>query len=196
MPSCIGTERYAAKRPHSHALFEQACRVLPGGSTRSVLDFSPFSFRVARAEGSRLVDVDGHEYIDFLGDYSAGLLGHDPGPVAAAVRPRSPRLELRRHPRRRDPSGRARLPALPVDRPGAVHQLGHRGEPDGTPARPALHRPRPHRRVRRCVPRRPAVLRPRRRGAPGAVRLRARCRTTTSTACAPPSTARATTSRR
>ena len=77
--------RYAAKRPHSSALFEQACRVLPGGSTRSVLDFRPFSFRVARAEGSRLVDVDGHEYIDFLGDYSAGLLGHDPGPVAAAV---------------------------------------------------------------------------------------------------------------
>ena len=28
--------RYAAKRPHSSALFEQACRVLPGGSTRSV----------------------------------------------------------------------------------------------------------------------------------------------------------------
>ena len=61
-------------------------RVLPGGSTRSVLDFSPFSFRVARAEGSRLYDVDGHEYIDFLGDFSAGLLGHDPGPVEAAVR--------------------------------------------------------------------------------------------------------------
>jgi glutamate-1-semialdehyde 2,1-aminomutase len=78
-------ERYAAKRPRSQALFEQACRVLPGGSTRSVLDFNPFSFRVSRAEGSRLVDVDGLEYIDFLGDYSAGLLGHDPGPVAAAV---------------------------------------------------------------------------------------------------------------
>jgi glutamate-1-semialdehyde 2,1-aminomutase len=79
-------ERYAAKRPHSSALFDQACRVLPGGSTRSVLDFRPFSFRVARAEGSRLVDVDGLEYIDFLGDYSAGLLGHNPDPVAAAVR--------------------------------------------------------------------------------------------------------------
>jgi glutamate-1-semialdehyde 2,1-aminomutase len=79
-------ERYAAKRPHSQALFEQACRVLPGGSTRSVLDFHPFSFRVAHAQGSRLVDVDGLEYVDFLGDYSAGLLGHDPGPVAAGVR--------------------------------------------------------------------------------------------------------------
>ena len=58
---------------------------MPGGSTRSVLDLDPFPFRVARASGSRIVDVDGFEYIDFLGDYSAGLLGHDPGVVAAAV---------------------------------------------------------------------------------------------------------------
>ena len=77
--------RYAAKRPTSQDLFEQALRVLPGGSTRSVLDFRPFAFRVVRAHGSRLHDADGHEYIDFLGDYSAGLLGHDPGPVAGAV---------------------------------------------------------------------------------------------------------------
>ncbi|HTH04292.1 MAG TPA: aminotransferase class III-fold pyridoxal phosphate-dependent enzyme, partial [Ilumatobacteraceae bacterium] len=47
---------------------------------------NPFPFRVAQAEGARLIDVDGIEYIDFLGDYSAGLLGHDPSPVAAAVR--------------------------------------------------------------------------------------------------------------
>ena len=59
---------------------------MPGGSTRSVLDFPPFPFRIARASGSRIVDVDGHEYLDLLGDYSAGLLGHDPAPVAAAVR--------------------------------------------------------------------------------------------------------------
>ncbi len=58
---------------------------MPGGSTRSVLDFAPFPFRIASATGSHIVDVDGHEYVDFLGDYSAGLLGHDPGPVEAAV---------------------------------------------------------------------------------------------------------------
>jgi glutamate-1-semialdehyde 2,1-aminomutase len=77
--------RYAAKRPLSADLFERARAVMPGGSTRSVLDLDPFPFRVARASGSRIVDVDGLEYIDFLGDYSAGLLGHDPGVVAAAV---------------------------------------------------------------------------------------------------------------
>jgi glutamate-1-semialdehyde 2,1-aminomutase len=50
-----------------------------------VLDVDPFAFRIASASGSRIVDVDGLEYIDFLGDYSAGLLGHDPSIVAAAV---------------------------------------------------------------------------------------------------------------
>jgi glutamate-1-semialdehyde 2,1-aminomutase len=78
--------RYARRRPRSRELFERASAVLPAGSTRSVLDVAPFPFRIAHAEGSRLVDVDGIEYIDFLGDYSAGLLGHDPSPVAAAVR--------------------------------------------------------------------------------------------------------------
>jgi glutamate-1-semialdehyde 2,1-aminomutase len=78
--------RYAAKRPRSAELFERASAVMPGGSTRSVLDVRPFPFRIASASGSRLVDVDGHEYRDFLGDYSAGLLGHDPGPVEDAVR--------------------------------------------------------------------------------------------------------------
>jgi glutamate-1-semialdehyde 2,1-aminomutase len=77
--------RYAAKRPRSRELHERARMVLPGGSTRSVLDVAPFPFRVESAAGSQLIDVDGHRYLDFLGDYSAGLLGHDPGPVAAVV---------------------------------------------------------------------------------------------------------------
>jgi glutamate-1-semialdehyde 2,1-aminomutase len=79
-------DRYAQRRPRSRELFERASVVMPAGSTRSVLDVLPFPFRIARAEGSKLFDVDGIEYIDFLGDYSAGLLGHDPSAVAAAVR--------------------------------------------------------------------------------------------------------------
>ncbi|MFV0526911.1 MAG: aspartate aminotransferase family protein [Acidimicrobiales bacterium] len=78
-------QRYARARPRSAEAFARAARVLPGGSTRSVLDVSPFPFRVASAAGGELTDLDGHTYIDLLGDYSAGLLGHDPGPVADAV---------------------------------------------------------------------------------------------------------------
>ncbi len=78
--------RYADRRPNSARQAEAAARVLPAGSTRSVLDFAPFPFRVASADGAVLADVDGHRYIDFLGDYTAGLLGHNPPEVADAVR--------------------------------------------------------------------------------------------------------------
>jgi len=81
-------DRYVAAHPRSAVLADRARRVLPGGNTRSVLHIEPFPFRVARADGAHLCDVDGHRYLDLLGDYSAGLLGHHPAPVAAAVRGR------------------------------------------------------------------------------------------------------------
>ena len=78
-------QRYAALRPRSAALDARARRVLPGGNTRSVLDFAPFPFRVASASDAELVDVDGHRYLDLCGNYTAGLLGHSPAGVRDAV---------------------------------------------------------------------------------------------------------------
>jgi len=80
--------RYAAKRPRSAELAERARAVIPGGTSRAVIDVDPFPFRVARAAGARLTDVDGFDYVDLLGDFTAGLLGHSPEPVAEAVRAR------------------------------------------------------------------------------------------------------------
>ncbi len=79
-------QRYAEANPASAALAARAAEVMPGGNTRSVLHFDPFPFRVASAEGRHLVDVDGHRYVDLLGNYTAGLLGHSPAAVRAAVR--------------------------------------------------------------------------------------------------------------
>lgn len=76
---------YRDSRPRSAALDRRARAVLPGGNTRSVLDFAPFPFRVSHAEGADLVDVDGHRYLDFCGNYTAGLLGHSPTVVRDAV---------------------------------------------------------------------------------------------------------------
>jgi len=78
-------ERYAAERPLSAAADRRARRVLPGGNTRSVLDFAPFPFRVASASDGELVDIDGHRYVDLCGNYTAGLLGHSPAAVRDAV---------------------------------------------------------------------------------------------------------------
>jgi glutamate-1-semialdehyde 2,1-aminomutase len=68
-------DHYAAKRPRSQALADRAAKVLPGGNTRSVLHIDPFAFRVVGADGAVLHDADGFDYVDLLGDYSAGLLG-------------------------------------------------------------------------------------------------------------------------
>jgi glutamate-1-semialdehyde 2,1-aminomutase len=77
--------RYVHANPVSAEWARRATDVLPGGNTRSVLHFDPFPFRVASAEGKHLVDVDGHRYVDLLGNYTAGLLGHSPEPVRAAA---------------------------------------------------------------------------------------------------------------
>ena len=78
-------ERYRTARPESAQLDIEAKTVMPGGNTRSVLDFEPFPFRVASVDGPYLIDVDGHRYLDLLGNYSAGLLGHSPIEVRRAV---------------------------------------------------------------------------------------------------------------
>jgi glutamate-1-semialdehyde 2,1-aminomutase len=77
---------YAEQRPISRDWSDRARTVQPGGNTRSVLHFDPFPFRVSSATGRTLRDVDGFDYVDLLGNYTAGLLGHDPGPVLDAAR--------------------------------------------------------------------------------------------------------------
>lgn len=81
----VAHDRYVATRPKSEAAGIRARAVLPGGNTRSVLHFAPFPFRVSQADGAELIDVDGHRYVDFCGNYTAGLLGHSPGAIKAAV---------------------------------------------------------------------------------------------------------------
>ena len=79
-------ERYRVERPVGAALDEQAREVMPGGNTRSVLYHPPFPLRIARAYGSMIVDVDGFEYVDLLGEYTAGLYGHNDPVILDAVR--------------------------------------------------------------------------------------------------------------
>ena len=78
-------ERYAADRPITRELHERARGFLPGGNTRTVLYHRPFPLRIARAWDAILQDVDGHEYVDLLGEYSAGLYGHSHPTVVKAM---------------------------------------------------------------------------------------------------------------
>jgi glutamate-1-semialdehyde 2,1-aminomutase len=72
----------------STALFEQAQQIIPGGvnspvrAYRSVGMQPPF---IQRAEGSRVYDVDGNAYIDYVGSWGPMILGHAHPKVVAAV---------------------------------------------------------------------------------------------------------------
>ena len=76
------------QQSRSQQLFEQAQRVIPGGvnspvrSFRAVEGTPPF---LARGQGSRVWDVDGNEYIDYLGSWGPLALGHAHPVVVEAV---------------------------------------------------------------------------------------------------------------
>ena len=76
------------QQSRSEQLFEQAQRVIPGGvnspvrSFRAVAGTPPF---LARGQGSRVWDVDGNEYIDYLGSWGPLALGHAHPVVVEAV---------------------------------------------------------------------------------------------------------------
>jgi glutamate-1-semialdehyde 2,1-aminomutase len=78
--------RYVERNPESRRLHEERARFMPGGNTRSVIHVPPFPLTIVRGEGARIVDADGHEYLDFLGEYTAGLYGHSHPVIVAAIR--------------------------------------------------------------------------------------------------------------
>jgi glutamate-1-semialdehyde 2,1-aminomutase len=68
--------------------FERAQRVIPGGVDSPVRSFRSVGgtpYTVVSGEGSRVVDVEGREYIDYVQSYGASLLGHAPSDVIAAI---------------------------------------------------------------------------------------------------------------
>src|SRR5690349_21328196 len=67
---------YVARNPASAAQHADATAFMPGGNTRTVLFFEPFPLTIVRGEGCKVWDADGHEYFDFMGEYTAGLAGH------------------------------------------------------------------------------------------------------------------------
>jgi glutamate-1-semialdehyde 2,1-aminomutase len=76
---------FVTKRPKTAALHERAKAVMPGGNTRTVLYSAPFPIRAECAEGATIWDVDGHSYLDLVGEYSAGIYGHSNPRIHKAV---------------------------------------------------------------------------------------------------------------
>src|SRR6185436_5980425 len=79
------TAAYVARNPKSQERFEAATAVMPGGNTRTSLHYDPFPLTFVRGEGCRVWDADGHEYLDFLGEFTAGVFGHSNLHIRAAI---------------------------------------------------------------------------------------------------------------
>ena len=74
---------------HSSELFAAALKRIPGGVNSPVRAFRGLGrepFFVERAAGSKIWDVDGNEYIDYVGTWGPAILGHAPAVVIEAVR--------------------------------------------------------------------------------------------------------------
>lgn len=87
---------FAARTRRSHALFERARHVLPGGvnstARTTYAGWEPYPLFAAGGEGPYLIDVDGNRYVDYLLALGPLMLGHRPAAVSARVADATARL--------------------------------------------------------------------------------------------------------
>jgi len=78
----------ARKTNLSTKFYKKACAVMPGGVNSPVRAFKAVGgipFFVERAKGSRIFDVDGNEYIDYVCSFGPLILGHSHPEIVKVV---------------------------------------------------------------------------------------------------------------
>lgn len=78
-------DRYRQRRPRSAELHAAACKVLPGGDTRTGTYFPPFPIYAGRGRGTTLEDVDGLAYLDLVNNFTSLIHGHAHPAIRDAV---------------------------------------------------------------------------------------------------------------
>ena len=72
----------------SRAAFRRGSKVLVGGVNSPVRAFAAVGGTpvvIERAKGSRITDIDGNEYVDYVASYGPAILGHAPEGVVTAI---------------------------------------------------------------------------------------------------------------
>jgi len=72
----------------SKKLFEEAKKYIPGGVNSPVRAFKSVGgdpLFIQRGDGSKFWDVDGNEYIDYIGSWGPHLFGHNPSFIKGAL---------------------------------------------------------------------------------------------------------------
>ena len=82
------------KRKRSIGLYQRALELIPGGVNSPVRAFKAIGISptfVDRAKGARIWDVDGNEYIDYIGSWGPMIMGHAHPKVVTALKKAIPR---------------------------------------------------------------------------------------------------------
>jgi glutamate-1-semialdehyde 2,1-aminomutase len=72
----------------SHKLFEEAKKIIPGGVNSPVRAFKSVGgdpLFILKGEGSRIFDVDGNSFIEYIGSWGPHLFGHNPPFIIEAL---------------------------------------------------------------------------------------------------------------
>lgn len=69
-------ETYKVKTKLSAKAYEKASQYMAAGETRSVSYFAPYPITMDYGKGSKIYDIDGNVYIDFVNNYTSLLHGH------------------------------------------------------------------------------------------------------------------------
>jgi glutamate-1-semialdehyde 2,1-aminomutase len=77
---------FVARQPESARMASRAEQFLAGGVTSSWQITAPQPVWLSHGKGSKIYDVDGHEYVDLHGGYGAALAGHAHPAIVEAVR--------------------------------------------------------------------------------------------------------------
>ena len=79
------TARFEQRTPRSRELDERAALSMPFGVASSFQAGEPYPIYLTGGQGSRVTDVDGHEYIDFHNGFGTMAVGHAHPRVRAAI---------------------------------------------------------------------------------------------------------------
>lgn len=79
-------DRYRQRTPRSAAAYERASRLVPGGVGSAIQHFAPYPLYIGDSKGSRVWDLDGNEYVDYLLCYAAMVAGHANPHIVEAIR--------------------------------------------------------------------------------------------------------------
>jgi len=77
--------KYRKRTKKSRKVYERAKNFLPGGNSRTTIFWKPYPVYFQRGEGFTVYDLDGNEYLDFIGNYTSLIHGHTHPEIVEAI---------------------------------------------------------------------------------------------------------------